>query len=166
MDSIQPIIFLGLAALIISTSVLIAFSKNLVYSAFALLGTFAGMAGLFVMLSADFLAIIQLLVYIGGILVLYLFAVLMTAGISDIRLTNQSIAVKAALPALFLLVLLLGKVIYSTHWFISENPSFEPTTAEIGKALLGEYLLPFELVSILLLATLIGAVSMGRKETK
>ena len=123
------------------------------------------MAGLFLMLGADFLGIIQLLVYVGGILVLYLFAVMMTSGIGDVRVTNQSLGVKAAVPALLLFLLLIAKLIYGTHWFVAaELKPSEPTTGPIGNALLGEYLLPFELISILLLATLVGAVAAARKE--
>lgn len=150
----------------IAACVLIAFSKNLVYSAFSLLGAFAGVAGLMILLGADFLGIIQILVYVGGILVLYLFAVLMTAGISDVKLSNPVTSVKIAVPALLLLVILLGKMIYSTKWFVAEQNPIAPTTAAIGEALLQEYLLPFELVSILLLAALVGAVAAARREVK
>lgn len=164
MESFQPIIFAALAALIFGASALIAFSKNLVHSAFALLGAFVGVAGFFVMLGADFIAVIQLLVYIGGIMVLYLFAVLMTSGIADVRLTNQSIATKAAIPAAVALLGLLAKLILSTQWFVAEGVAkYEPTTARIGNALLTEYLLPFELASVLLLGVLIGAVALGRR---
>lgn len=166
MNSVEPMVFFGLAALVLVPSTLIAFSRNLVYSAFALLGTFAGMAGLFVMLGADFLGVIQILVYVGGILVLYLFAVMMTSGISDVRITNRSIGVKAAVPALILLVLLLAKLIYGTQWLVKPDLQYQPTTAGIGEALLTQYLLPFELISILLLATLVGAVAGARKEVK
>ena len=170
MQSFQPLVFFGLSGLVIAASSLIAFSRNLVYSAFALLGTFVGVAGFFVLLGADFIAIIQLLVYIGGIMVLYLFAVLMTSGIHNVKLTNQSIAVKAAVPAAFLILILLGKLIYSTQWFVAEEPAkFAPTTARIGDALLTEYLLPFELASVMLLGVLVGAIALGRRgvqETK
>lgn len=167
MESFQPLIFFGLSGLIVAASAIIAFSKNLVYSAFSLLGTFVGVAGLFVLLGADFIAIIQLLVYVGGIMVLYLFAVLMTSGISDVKLTNRSIAVKAAVPAAVFLFLLLGKLIFSTEWFVAAEPAkFEPTTARIGDALLTEYMLPFELASVLLLGTLVGAVALGRRGVK
>ena len=165
MSSFAPLIFIGLSLLTVVSAAWIAFSKNLVHSAFALLGTFAGVAGLFIMLGADFLGIVQLLVYIGGILVLYLFAVLMTTGIGDIRITNQSISVKAAVPALILFLLLIAKLVYTTHWFVADQlKPLEPTTGPIGNALLGQYLLPFELISILLLATLVGAVAAARKE--
>jgi len=167
MSPIEPLVFTGLAALTITACTLIAFSKNLVYSAFSLLGAFAGIAGLMILLGADFVGVIQILVYVGGILVLYLFAVLMTAGIGDVKLSNPVISVKIAVPALLLLVLLLGKLIYSTHWFAAETAAtFEPTTSAIGETLLKEYLLPFELISILLLAALVGAVAMARREVK
>lgn len=164
MQSFQPIVFFGLSGLIIAASALIAFSKNLVYSAFALLGAFVGVAGFFILLGADFVAVIQLLVYVGGIMVLYLFAVLMTSGIANVKMTNRSIATKWAVPAAILLLILLGKLIFSTQWFMAEEPAkFEPTTGRIGDMLLTEYLLPFELASVLLLGVLVGAVALGRR---
>ena len=167
MESIQPLVFFALAGLAIASAALIAFSRNLVYSAFALLGAFSGVAGLFVLLGADFLAIIQVLVYVGGVLVLYLFAVLMSAGISDVKLSNPISNYKVAVPALILMILLLAKLIYGTDWHVSpELLSQQPTTASIGEAFLNEYLLPFELISILLLATLVGAVANARKEVQ
>lgn len=164
MESIQPLVFFALSGLTIAASALIAFSKNLVYSAFALLGAFSGVTGLFVLLGADFVAVTQVLVYVGGITVLYLFAVLMTSGISDARLSNPVTAVKIAIPVLLLLILLLAKLIYGTHWFTAGVATFAPTTAAIGEALLTEYLLPFELISVLLLGTLVGAVASARRE--
>lgn len=166
MSPIEPLVFTALSALAITACAMIAFSKNLVYSAFSLLGAFAGIAGLMILLGADFLGIIQILVYVGGILVLYLFAVLMTAGISDVKLSNPVISVKIAVPALLLLLILLGKLIYSTTWFVAETQAVQPTTAAIGQSLLKEYLLPFELISILLLAALVGAVAAARREVK
>ena len=98
-------------------------------------------------------------------MVLYLFAVLMTSGIADVQVTNQSIATKAALPALVLLLLLLGRLIYGTEWFVAEEAAkMASTTSRIGDALLTEYLFPFEIISILLLGTLVGAVALGRRE--
>lgn len=166
-ESFQPLVFVGFAALILASASLIAFSKNLVYSAFALLGAFAGVAGLFVLLGADFVAVAQVLVYVGGIMVLYLFAVLMTSGIGDVRVTNRSIAIKAAVPAAIALVLLLVRLIYGTQWYVADEVAkYQPTTQAIGDALLTEYLFPFELISILLLATLVGAVALGRREVR
>jgi NAD(P)H-quinone oxidoreductase subunit 6 len=163
-NSWQPLIFFGLSGLVVVASLLIAFSKNLVYSSFALLGTFTGVAGYFILLGADFMAVAQVLVYIGGVMVLYLFAVLMTSGIADVKVTNRSIATKWALPAAAMLLILLVKLIYGTKWFVADTlVPMEPTTARIGDMLLTEYLLPFELGSILLLGVLVGAVALGRR---
>jgi NADH-quinone oxidoreductase subunit J len=164
--AIDPLIFMAFAAVVLVSSAMIAFSKNLVYSAFALLGAFSGIAGLFVLLGADFLAVIQVLVYVGGILVLYLFAVLMTSGISDVKLSNPVVAVKIAIPVVVILLLLLAMLVYGTRWFAGTTTVATPTTAAIGEALLTEYLLPFELISILLLGTLVGAIAGARKEVK
>lgn len=164
MTSWQPLVFFGLSGLVVTASLLIAFSRNLVYSSFALLGTFAGVAGYFILLGADFLAVAQVLVYIGGIMVLYLFAVLMTSGIGDVKLTNRSIAVKWAVPAALLLLILLAKLIYGTRWFVVDQVvPLEPTVARIGDMLLTEYLLPFELASVLLLGVLVGSVALARR---
>lgn len=164
MTSMTALIFVALSGIVVASAGLIAFSRNLVYSAFALLGAFVGVAGYFVLLGADFIAVIQLLVYIGGIMVLYLFAVLMTSGISDVNLSNSSIAAKFGAPLCVILLILLGKLIYSTEWYSTgETAQFVPTTAAIGNALLTEYLLPFELASVLLLGTLVGAVALARR---
>ncbi len=163
----QDLAFAALSGIVIAAGCLIAFSRNLVYSAFALLGAFVGVAGYFVLLGADFVAVIQLLVYIGGIMVLYLFAVLMTSGIGDVTLTNRSIATKASAPLCIVLIILLGKLIYTTEWYVAAEPTeIAPTTAAIGNALLTEYLLPFELASVLLLGTLVGTVALARRGVK
>lgn len=118
------------------------------------------------MLSADFVAVIQVLVYVGGILVLYLFAVLMTLKISDAKISNASISIRLAIPALILLLILLGRMIFTTQWLVAPDLQMAPTTALIGSALLTEYLLPFELISVLLLGALVGAVASARREVK
>jgi NADH-quinone oxidoreductase subunit J len=85
---IGKIIFYAVALLTIGSAVVVAFSRNIIYSAFALLGTFAGVAGLYVFLGADFVAAVQLLIYVGGILIVILFAVMLTHRISDVEITT------------------------------------------------------------------------------
>src|SRR6202050_1853492 len=79
---LQQFIFYGLALLTVGSAMLVAFSRNIVYSTFALLGAFMGVVGIYILLAADFVAMVQLLVYVGGILVLTIFAVMLTAGIA------------------------------------------------------------------------------------
>ncbi len=162
--SIADILFYCLALLTVGSAAWVAFSRNIVHSAFALLGTFFGVAGLYVFLSADFLAVVQALVYVGGILVLILFAVMLTGRIGDVQVTNRSAGLVPGLLLLVMMVALLAGLAVNTPWPVSVPGPASPTTAAMGDALLSEYVLPFEVISVLLIAALIGAVTLVRKE--
>jgi NAD(P)H-quinone oxidoreductase subunit 6 len=140
----------------------VAFSRNIVRSAFALLATFLGVAGLYALLAADLVAVIQLLVYVGGVLVVILFAVMLTARIADVRVSNQSLGRAAALALMVPVTAVLVWVAAEVPLAARQSPPTYPTTAPIGDALLGPYVLPFEAVSVLLVAALIGAVALAR----
>jgi len=92
---LQQFIFYGLALLTVGSAMLVAFSRNIVYSTFALLGAFMGVVGIYILLAADFVAMVQLLVYVGGILVLTIFAVMLTAGIGDVTVSNRAVGTSA-----------------------------------------------------------------------
>src|SRR5260221_14361138 len=85
---VSQFVFYLLAALTVGSSMIVAFSRNIVYSTFALLGAFMGVVGVYIMLAADFVAMVQLLVYVGGILVLTIFAVMLTAGNAEVSVSN------------------------------------------------------------------------------
>jgi NADH-quinone oxidoreductase subunit J len=158
------LIFYFLAALTVGSAIFVAILPNIVYSAVALLFSFAGVAGLYVYLSADFLAATQLLVYVGGILILILFAVFLSNRISDVKLSNPS---RFRWQAGFVCLALFGVLSYtsvSTAFPVKPELSYQPTTAEIGELLMTRYLLPFEVASVLLLAALIGAALLSRPE--
>lgn len=158
------LVFYAFAALGVVGAAGAAFSRNLVYSAFSLLGALFAVAALFAWLSADYLAITQLVVYVGGILVLFLFAVMLTNRISEVRRSNPSTGtVPAALVSLSIFVL-LAWVALGTDWALLAAPQHRETTASIGDALLTTHLLPFEALSVVILAALVGAVIMARKE--
>jgi NAD(P)H-quinone oxidoreductase subunit 6 len=144
----------------------VAFSRNIIYSAFSLLGAFAGVAGIYVFLGADFVAAIQLLIYVGGILVLILFAVMLTHRITDVKITNRAAGKIPALAIVGVLIGLLVQTIRQTPWAKAKEVLYTPTSAKIGDMFLQEYLLPFELASLVLLAALIGAVVLARKEIR
>src|SRR5262249_62151519 len=99
-------VFYLIAAVTVVSAAGVAFSRNIVYSAFAVMGAFMGVAGLYVLLAADFVAVIQVLIYVGGILVLTLFAVMLTHRIGDVRISNRSVG---RLPAM-LIVAVIGVV--------------------------------------------------------
>jgi NADH-quinone oxidoreductase subunit J len=159
-------VFYLVAIITVGSALMVAFSRNIIYSAFSLLGTFAGVAGLYVFLGADFVAGVQLLIYVGGILVLILFAVMLTHRITDVEITNRAAGRIPGLIITGVLIFLLIQTIRETSWVKVKEVVYQPTTAKIGDLFLNSYLLPFELASLILLAALIGAVVISRKEIK
>ncbi|GBD86646.1 NADH-quinone oxidoreductase subunit J [bacterium BMS3Abin03] len=157
------IIFYLFAAVTLLSAFFVVTNRNIVHSAFYLLFTFFGVAGIYVMLGADFVAIVQLIVYVGGILILLLFGVMLTNKITNIEIKTDSIN---ALPASIVLGLFtgaLGAAVLNTNWKVVESPAPEATTTALGNLLINEYALIFELLGIVLLIAMIGAASMARK---
>jgi len=159
-------VFYLVAIVTVGSAAIVAFSRNIIYSAFSLLGTFAGVAGIYVLLGADFVAAVQLLIYVGGILVLILFAVMLTHRITDVQITNRAAGRIPGFVLVAVLLALLIQTIRETPWAKAKEIVYTPTSAKIGDMFLQEYLLPFELASLVLLAALIGAVVLARKEIK
>ncbi len=163
---LSAVAFYVLAALTLGGAGLVAFRRNIVYSAVGLLAALLGVGSLYVLLSADFVAVTQLLVYVGGVMVLILFAVMLTSRITEINVSNQSFGLFGG----FLLFVAMAPVLLSvaifTPWRETTPGALAPQTANVGNALLGRWLLPFEVASLVLLATLIGAVVIARKELK
>lgn len=158
--------FFALAGVTLGSAMFVAFSRNIVYSAFALMGTFLGVAGLYVTLGADFLGIVQVLIYVGGILVLMLFAVMLTHRIGDVEVSNRAVGRATALVAAAGVFGLMVAAATQAPWTTAQPDTPAPTTAGIGNVLLSTYVLPFELASLVLLAALIAAVALSRKEIR
>jgi NADH-quinone oxidoreductase subunit J len=163
---VSTVVFYVIALVTIGSAAVVALSRNIIYSAFSLLGTFMGMAGIYVFLGADFVAAVQVLIYVGGILVLILFAVMLTHRITDVEITNRSVGRLPALIIIGIFFALLVQTVRETPWAKAKAITHEPTTAKIGELFLEQYLLPFELASLVLLAAMIGAVVLSRKEIK
>jgi len=163
----SDLVFYAFAGMTIAGAAGTAFSRNIIYSAWSLLFAFMGVAGLYIFLGADFPAVAQVLIYVGGILVLILFAIMLTKQIGeDPKLTNVHLAlpVGAALGAAAVAMLVYMAVM--APWKTVDNPRFDPTSGPLGVAFLTEYLLPFEIASVVLLAALVGSVIIARKEIK
>jgi NADH-quinone oxidoreductase subunit J len=161
--TLYDIIFYVFAILTIVSAGLVVFSKNIVYSAFSLLVTFFSVAGIYVLLNADFIAITQLLIYVGGILVLLLFGVMLTTNATNVELNTQTLkAIPATVIAAIVAALLVSTVI-STKWKVNETPPLNNTVKGLGELLLTKYLLPFEIASIVLLVAIIGAAFLARR---
>ncbi len=164
--TVATAVFYLVVVITLGSAMMVAFSRNIIYSAFSLLGTFAGVAGIYIFLGADFVAAVQLLIYVGGILVLVLFAVMLTHRITDVEITNRAAGRIPALIVVGALVYLLVQTVRETPWVKAKEIIYAATTSKIGDLFLDSYLLPFELASLVLLAALIGAAVISRKEIK
>jgi NADH-quinone oxidoreductase subunit J len=160
----HAVVFYLLAAITVGSAAVVVLARSLIYNAFALLFTFMGVAGLYVMLGADFLAATQLLIYVGGILVLLLFGVMLTHKLYDLDLRTE---VTQFWPGLIiasgLFAFLVVVLVFRIQWPAGPGRAPAATTREIGTLFMGPYLLPFEAASLLLLVALIGAAMIVRR---
>ncbi len=151
-------------AITLLSALFVVTTRNIVHSAFYLLFTFFGVAGIYVLLGADFIAISQILIYVGGILILLLFGVMLTNKITNVEIRTGTVHM---LPAAIATGIFMGAVVAVMVWTEwKSEPSVIPltTTKDIGHLLLTDYVLIFELLGILLLVALIGAASIARRD--
>ena len=160
--SAEAFVFWVFAIVTVASAGVVVLARTLIYSAFALLFTFFGVAGLYVMLGADFLAATQLLIYVGGILVLLLFGVMLTHKIYDLDLRSETTQLAPGLIVAVGLFVILSATALRTQWAATPLAP-APTTEAIGRLFMGQYLLPFEAASILLLVALVGAAMIVRR---
>jgi len=155
---LSSIIFAVIAVITVGSGAVVVFANRLIHAVFALLFTFFGTAGLYVFLGADFVAGAQVMVYVGGVLVLMVFGVMLTNRIYDLRILSERVNFKRSVVVVGIAFALLAGVMLKTPWHMVA-PSEDPvsSTAEIGTLLMTSYLLPFEVAAMLLLAALIGA---------
>lgn len=157
------IIFYIFAIVTLLSAGIVVFSKNIVYSAFSLLFTFSAVAGIYVLLNADFIAITQLLIYVGGIMILMLFGVMLTTNAANVDLNTQTLKSLPATVIVAIISALLVSTMISTKWKTNEPEQVQTTVAGLGELLLTKYLLPFEIASIVLLVAIIGAAFLARR---
>ena len=161
----SDIAFWVIVGITIGSAFMVVQSKSLLYSAYALLFTFIGVTGLYIFLWADFLAIVQVVVYVGGILVLIIFGIMLTNKITSVNISHTSMQKSVGAVVVLGFIGLLGYMILNTPWLVLSNAEPSDTTSAIGRLLLMDYLLPFEAVSLLLLGALIGATTLSRKDS-
>ena len=163
---LTDVLFYVLAALTVAGAGGVALSRNILYSAVGLLMALLGVGALYVFLAADFVAVTQLLIYIGGVLVLILFAVMLTNRITEVNVSNSSFGLFGGVLLFVSAAPVLVAVVTLTPWPTRVPAAAVPTTESIGNGFLTTWLLPFEVASLVLLATLVGAVVIARKEIK
>jgi len=178
--SLVQIMFYVMSVIMLASALFVAFTKNLVRSIFMFFITLFALAGLYVLALADFVAITQIVIYVGGILVLILFAFMLSGKETlntIMQQRKQFISLKNVpaflFSALFLIVLInmIAKVDANNLYWIKKSVAMKNNiqpdaamTENIGVNLMTNYLLPFEAVSILLMIALIGAAHLSRKE--
>lgn len=160
---LSTIAFGVIALVTVGSGAVVVFANRLIHAVFALLFTFFGTAGLYIFLGADFVAGAQVMVYVGGILVLLLFGVMLTNRIYDMRILAERVNFKRSVLVVGVGFALLAGVMIKTPWKVSEAAMPESSTAEIGSQLMTTYLLPFEVAAMLLLAALIGASMLASR---
>jgi NADH-quinone oxidoreductase subunit J len=165
----QDILFYTFSALTLICGFLVVanpFSQNPVTSAMFLVLTIASLAGLFVLLHAFFLAAVQVLVYAGAVMVLFLFVIMLLDLRAEERRKVNRFGVITGGVAVALLMWTFGSTLAHNSPAAVADPVLEGTTAELGKLLFVDYLLPFEVVSVLLLVAMIGVILLSKKELK
>lgn len=160
-----PAIFWVLAGLILTSALSMVQARNLFHAGLALITCFLGVAGLYLLLNAPFIAALQVLIYAGAIAVILLFGFMLTHHVmrdeAQKRFTQQA----AGLAAAVVTGLVLAAVVGVSPWYLNQaTPPRTDQLGQIGEQLLTTYLLPFELASAFLLAALVGAIMIARKE--
>ena len=158
------IAFWVLAVVGIVAALTVVLLRNVFRAALSLVLCFLTVAGLYATLSADFLAAVQVLIYVGGISVLIILAIMLTREVQQGSPSN-----KLRIPAFLVAATFLGVMIYTmvaTPWQISATPPLEPTTSALAGKLLGEggFILPVEIAACLLLAAILGAIVLVREK--
>lgn len=168
MNDLLPFIRIGIYA-VMAVSLLgalgVVFLKNLFHAALALILTLLGVATLYAVLHAEFLAVVQILLYVGAVMTIVIFAVMLTSRLMDKAAPQGN---KLVFPAVFFGTTFAGFLIYvikKTPW--PKAVEAEPLSLfDLGNAFMGRYVFPFEVISIILIAVMIGAIVIAKKDTE
>jgi len=158
------IVFWILALVTIGAALAVVILRDVFRAALSLVLLFLAIAVIYITLYADFLAVVQVLIYVGAISILIIVAIMLTR-----EVWHGSPAGKLRIPALVVSLLFLGTMVFtviSTNWETSGEPPLQPTTAAIGMSLFGEggFILPVEITAVLLLAAVLGAIVLIREK--
>ena len=166
-EGVQIVTFGILAVMMIGTALGVVLLPNIVHSAFLLAGVFISISGLYILLNADFVAAAQILVYVGAVNVLILFAIMLVNKQENFStLPYRKIRQAATAVVCFGLFALLATMVLVTSWSLDPtSPAVVANTIiTIGEHFFSDYLLPFELASVLLLMAMVGAIILARRD--
>ncbi len=159
------IAFWVLAIMMIVSAFMVVSLKNIFHCALFLVFCLFSVAGIYILLHAEFLAAAQVLIYVGAVAVLMIFAIMLTSNLASkrIRQVNENVLVSFFVSLIFFISVCM--LLYNTRvWRYAADNLPDNNIMAVGKALMTEYMLPFEVVSVLMLAAMIGAIVLARKE--
>jgi len=162
--SLEVVTFWGLCVLLIGSALAVVLTKNLFHSVLYLALSLTATAGVFLALDAEFLAAVQLLLYAGGVVTIVVFAIVVTERLVGERITQTSRHIVAGLVLAGALLLALLRVLRGADLPVERQVITVDVTRAIGQVLLTEFVLPFELLAVLLLVGLLGALYFARPE--
>jgi NAD(P)H-quinone oxidoreductase subunit 6 len=164
-EGVRLVTFGILSGMMLGAALGVVLFANIVYSAFLLGGVFISMAGIYILLNADFVSAAQILVYVGAVNVLILFAIMLVNKREDFKpMKNAWIRQGSTAVVCAGLFALLSAVSIVTPWKISTVTPLASTIVPIAKHFFTDFLLPFELASVLLLMSMIGAIVLARRD--
>jgi len=165
-EGVQVVSFGVLATTMIVAALGVVLLNNIVYSAFLLGGVFISISGLYILLNADFVAAAQILIYVGAVNVLILFAIMLVNKQEDYApVANRWLRSLAAGLVCVGVFALLGAMVIATDWQITPTPATTiNSVVKIGEHFFTDFLLPFELASVLLLMAMVGAIVLARRD--
>lgn len=162
-SAIVPYLFYLFAFMIVVSGILVVTLRDIFHCALMLVICMFSIAALYVLLGADFIAAVQVLIYVGAVSVLLIFAIMLTARVSGVGVKQQNeqvpIAMISTLAFMGITLYGLGK----TVWNLKTTAPPDETVMALGKLMMTTYVVPFEVVSLVLLAALIGAVVIARR---
>ena len=151
-------------AVTLTAALLAVVARNIFHAALSLVFALLGVAGVFFILHAEFIGAIQILLYVGGIMTLLIFAIMLTSHISDKSIPSSNRQQYPAAIFSFLLLYGLVRWIGKVSWQLKETLT-TIDTVELGKGLMGHYVLPFEIISLVLVGALMGAIVIARSDS-
>jgi NADH-quinone oxidoreductase subunit J len=159
----ESVIFAILAGITLGSALMVVTSRNLLHSALWLIVSFFGIAGVFILLQAEFLAVVQVLIYIGAIAMLIIFAIMLTRRIMDPQQPrfNSQWGLVGGFAAL--LFVGLAAVVTRVAWPVAAGEVPADAIAQLGVDFVGIYAVPFEIASVLLVVAMIGAIIIARE---
>lgn len=160
----EALVFYLLSFVIVASALAVVTMRNIFHCALALILCLFAVSGIYVLLHAEFLAVVQVLLYVGAVSILMIFAIMLTSRLAgrDIPVTNEQTFLGGFMGLVFLFGLVYS--LKETLFRLAEGAPGPGSTMAIGRLLMTDYVLPFEMVSVLLLAALIGAIIIARQE--